>query len=449
MLRPVTVASLAAGAVLVIGAPVASAQAPAPTTTAPAAAAAPKIDSLRLPRTIAAQQGHARFLVGLRLATRSKVTIQVIAASGGRVVQTRTDAAARPAGRAYIRVEAVDSAGFQMLAGNYRVRLQAADDQGRVSPAVEAPFRLKLTEPHGLFDAYTVPVWRAFRGQAGTTADGQLVAVVGVKGTVAAAGLRRGDVITSVGGKSVATRGAWDTAMRAVLSETPVAVEYVRKGATIATTVDTKPDWETAPDLAKSLAVAVKREPRAIAYAVAQARQLVDTGKLTDARALMDAWPKAWRTSAPGELVAAELLGKQDKWKQALGAFNRARKRDATMAAAEYGRGQALTALGKGAPSRAAFAAAARLDPADAAAAGYHSYALLAAGDVPGALAAGRRAVGLDARYADAFLPFGISLIKSGDKAGGVKALRRGLVLLEDADRAEDLIDAQLSPTDP
>lgn len=449
MLRPVTVASLIATAALAICAPVASAQAPTPTTTAPAAAAPPKVDSLRLPRTIAAQQGHARFLVGLRLATRSKVTVQVIAASGGRVVQTRTDATARPAGRAYLRIEAVDSAGFQMLAGNYRVRVQAADDQGRVSPAVEAPFRLRLTEPHGLFDAYTVPVWPAFRRQAGTTAAGQLVAVVGPKGSVVAAGLRRGDVITSVGGKSVATRGAWDTAMRGLLSETPVAIEYVRKGATVSTTLDAAPDWEAAPDLAKSLAVAVKREPRSPAYAVAQARQLVDTGKLTEARALMTAWPKAWRTSAPGELVAGELLGKQNRWKQALGAYNRARKRDPAMAAAEYGRGQALSALGKGGPSRAAFAAAARLDPTDAAAAGFHSYALLAGGDVPGALAAAQRAVSLDPRYADAFLPFGISLIKSGDKAAGVKALRRGLVLLEDADRADDLIAAHLSPTDP
>ncbi|CAN0515290.1 unnamed protein product, partial [Phaeothamnion confervicola] len=67
----------------------------------------------------------------------------------------------------------------------------------------------------------------------------------------------------------------------------------------------------------------------------------------------------------------------------------------------------------------------------------------------PEALAAAQRAVGLDARYADAFLPLGISLIASGDRPGGVKALRRGLVLLEEPDRANDLIAKNLDPTDP
>ncbi len=447
MLRPVTVASLVAAA-LAAAVPVSAGAAPAPTTTAPAAAA-PAIDSVRLPRVISAQQGHARFLVGLRLATPSKLTVQVIAASGGRVVQTATDAADRAAGRVYLRIEAVDSSGFQMLPGNYRIRLQAADAQGRVSPAVEAPFQLKLTPPRGQFDAYTVPLWRAFRGAAGTTAGGQLVAVVGIKGSVAAAGLRRGDVITSVAGRSVAEPGAWSAALRALPADTGVPVEFVRKGATITATLEAGPDWETAPDLAKSLAVAVKREPRTLAYAVAQARQLVDAGKLTEARAIIFAWPKAWRAGAPGELVQAELLAKGKRWKPALGAYNRARARDATMAAAEFGRGVALSELDKPGPSRLAFAAAARLDPTDPAAAGFHAYALLGADVIPAALAASQRAVSLDPRYADAFLPFGISLLASGDKAGGVKALRRGLVLLEDADRAKELIAKHLDPTDP
>ena len=193
----------------------------------------------------------------------------------------------------------------------------------------------------------------------------------------------------------------------------------------------------------------MKREPRTLAYAIAQARQLVDSGKLTEARALILAWPRAWRTGAPGELVQAELLGKQEKWKPALGAYNRALRRDPSMAAAAFGRGVALSALKKTGPSRLAFAAAGRLDPTDPAAAGFESYALLNADQIPGALAAAQRAVTLDARYADAFLPFGISLIASGDKAGGVKALRRGLVLLEDADRANSLITEHLDPTDP
>ena len=90
--------------------------------------------------------------------------------------------------------------------------------------------------------------------------------MVGPKGTVATAGLRRGDVITKVDGKPVAGPGAWATALRALPAEKAVAVEFVRKGAATTVTVEPKPDWEAAPDYAKSLGVAVKREPTSIAY---------------------------------------------------------------------------------------------------------------------------------------------------------------------------------------
>ena len=65
------------------------------------------------------------------------------------------------------------------------------------------------------------------------------------------------------------------------------------------------------------------------------------------------------------------------------------------------------------------------------------------------AVAAGQAAVALDARYADGFLPLGMALIASGDKANGVKALRRGLILLEEPDRADMLIRTQLQRADP
>ena len=452
MFRHVTLAGLVAAAALIAGGPALGAPAttaPAPATTAPATAAPPAIDSVRLPRTISSQQGHARFLVGVRLATRSKLTIQVIAATGGKVVRTITDSAARPAGRAYVRLEAVDGRGYQLLQGNYRLRMQATDAAGKVSAAVEAPFQLTLTPPHGLFDAYTVPLWRAFTRQAGTTTPGQLVAVVGPKGPAAAAGLRRGDVITSLNGKPVAAPGAWAVALRALPADTAVTVEYLRKGATRTGMIEAGPDWEPAPDFATSLAVAVRRDPRSLAYAVAQARQLIDAGTLDEAATAMSAWPKAWRTSAPGELTQGDLQIKRTRWKQALGAYNRARARDRTMAAAEFGRGVALSSLKKTRPSATAFAAAGRLDPTDPAPPAFQAYALLNLDDDAGALAASQRAVSLDTRYADGFLPYGISLLAAGDRAGGVKMLRRGLVLLEDPDRAASLIAEHLDPTDP
>ncbi len=447
------VAALAACA---IGAGTAVAQQPTPTSpttpTTPAnptpAAGPPKLGSLRLPAVVSAQQGHARFLVGIRLSAPAKLTVQVLS-SAGKVVQARTDATARKAGRAYIRVEAVDTRGFQLLQGAYTMRIQATDDRGRTSAAVQGPFRLRLTTPRGLFDAYTVPLWRGFRRQAGTTTPGQLVAVVGPKGVLATAGLRRGDVITSLNGTTVAQPGAWQTALRGLPAEKAVQIQYVRKGQVLTASFQPKPDWEAAPDYAKSLAVAVKREPKVMAYGVAQVRQLIDSAKLADAKELIDAWPAAWKASAPGQLVQADLLAKAGRWKQALGAYNRARKKDDTLAAAEFGRGLALSELKKTNPAIVAFGAAGTLDPTDASAFGFRAYALLQVDRDADAVAAARQAVALDARYADAFLPFGIALIATGDKAGGVKALRRGLVLLEEPDRADELITQHLDPTDP
>ena len=450
MPRLATAAAVLAACALGAGAAVAAPQ-PTPTappTTTPAVTGPPKLDSLRLPAIISAQQGHARFLVGVRLATPAKLTVQVLS-SAGKVVQTKTDTAVRKAGRAYVRIEAVDTSGFQLLQGAYKVRMQATDAAGRVSAAVEGSFRLRLTTPRGLFDAYTIPLWRAFRRQAGTTVPGQLVAVVGPKGTVAMAGLRRGDVITKVDGKPVAGPGAWATALRALPAEKAVSVEFVRKGAATTVTVQPKPDWEAVPDYGKSLAVAVKREPRTFALAVAQARQMIDAAKLADAQALVSSWPAGWRTSAPGQLVQGDLLAKATRWKQALGAYNRARKKDATLAPAEFGRGLALSELDKSGPSAVAFAAAGRLDPTDPAAPGFQAYSLLQLDRTADALAAARRAVALDPRYAEGFLPFGIALIASGEKPAGVKALRRGLVLLEEPDRADRLIAQHLDPTDP
>jgi tetratricopeptide (TPR) repeat protein len=398
---------------------------------------------------ISAQQGHARFLVGVRLATPAKLMVQVVAARGAKVVQTVTDTQLRQAGRAYFRVEAVDRSGFQLVPGAYRLRLQATDAQGRTSPVLERAFKLRLTPPRGLLDAYTVPLWRTFRRQAGTAVPGQLVAVVAPKGAAATAGIRRGDVITKLGSRDVGTPGAFAVALRALPAQTAVPVELVRGGQPLSVTIEPKPDWETPADYAKSLRVAVKRAPTSIALANAQVRQLLDADKLTEARALIDAWPAGWRTSAPGELLAGDLLAKQSRWKPALGAYNRARARDATMGAAEFGRGLALAGLGQDGPSATAFAAAAADDPGDPAAEGFFAYAMLRAGRTPEAVAAAQRAVTLDPRYPDAFLPLGIGLLGSNDRAGGVKALRRGLVLLEEPDRADRLIAQHLVRADP
>lgn len=461
MFRSVTPATAIAIALVACGTAAAVPATTAPATTAPPASTAPSttapgttspppgLVSLRIANTISAQQGHARFLVGVRLSTPAKLTVQVINATTGKVVQTTTDTTDRDAGRAYVRVEATDSSGYQLLAGGYKIRVQTTDAQGRVSAPLQKAFTLKLTSPRGLFDAYTIPLWPALRRQMAATVGGQLVAVVGVKGKVATAGIRRGDIITSMDGKDVTKPGAWMAALRALPGDRAVVIQFTRAGVAMNATLEASPDWTPAPDYTASLKVAVKRDPKILAYAVAQARQQVDAGKTAAAKTLMAGWTKAWRSGAPGEIVQGEMLAKQKLWKQSLGAFNRARAKDHTVAAAEFGRGVALSALGKTALSGVDFAAAARLDPTDPAAAGFQSYALLQGNRTADALAAAQRAVSLDPRYADAFLPYGISLIATGDKANGVVALRRGLLLLEEPDRANRLIAQHLDPTDP
>lgn len=418
---------------------------------AASAVSAPTLDSLRLPKKISAQQGHARFLVGVRLSEPAKLTVQVVNAKDQTVVQTFTDAKARPAGRAYMRIEGVDNLGYQLPAAAYRLRIQAIADSGEVGTMLEGSFRLSLNPPHGRFDAYAVPLWKVFRSQnrIGARVRGQFVAVVGPRGAVAQAGLRRGDVITHIGGTPVDTPGAYATALRAMPAEKPVAVTYIRRGQTVETEVTARPDWEAAPDYGASLAVATRREPKSLALAFARVLEHLDNDEVDEARAALRAWPRAWRQSAPGQYLDGELLAAGDRWKQALGAYNRARKKDATIAAVELGRAIAVIEMGNPRRAIGVLKAAERADSKDAEIAGYQAYAYLRAerGDL--AVPAAQRGVALDRYYADAYLPLGIALLGLEQRAPGVKALRRGLILLEDAERANRLIATYLNPTDP
>lgn len=423
--------------------------APVPAAPVPVATPAPTLASLRLPTTVTAQQGHARMLVGVRLSQPAKLTIRVTRVKDGKVVQTVTDSAARPAGRVYVRLEGVDSAGYQLLAGAYRVSITAADDRGRVSAPLTGAFRLRLTTPRGLLDAYTIPLYRGFMSAVRTQTPGQLVAAVAPKGAVARAGIRVGDVITSLNGASVARPGAFSAALRALPGGKPVTVILTRRGASRSATMTPNPDWTPVADYAASLRIIARRNPKVAAYGVAQAKQLVDAGKTAAARTVIAAWPASWRASAPGQLVQGDLQAALKRHLAALGAYNRAHKRDPSIAAAEIGRGLALSSLGKTAASASAFTLAAKLDPTDPVAAGLRSYALLKLDRTPAAVAAGRTAVSLDPRYADAFLPLGIALLAENQKAAGVKMLRRGLILLDDAARADRIIARRLDPTDP
>lgn len=419
--------------------------------TATQASAAPSLDSLRLPSTITAEQGHARFLVGVRLSESARLTVQLINPKDDTTVQTTIDASARPEGRQYLRIDAVDNRGFQLAPGPYIVRIQALSDSGEVGNMLQRGFRLRLNPPRGYFDAFTVPLWKIVRSQESIprAVRGQYVAVVGPRGPVATAGIRRGDVITQIGDRVVDTPGAYATALRAMRANRPVMVTYVRDGEVRKGRVTPKPDWEPAPNYAASLTVATRRAPRSMALAFARVREHLESDRVEEAQEMLADWPRPWRRTAPGEYLQGEIHAASERWLPALGAYNRAAKGDSSVARVHLGRGIAVLQLGKARRAVGYLAVAERRDAKDAEVAGYQAYAFLRAQLTPRAVAAGQRAVRLDQYFADGYIPLGIALLDRDQRAPGVKALRRGLILLEDRDRASRLISAYLNPTDP
>jgi tetratricopeptide (TPR) repeat protein len=294
-----------------------------------------------------------------------------------------------------------------------------------------------------------VPQLKPFRREVRTRARGQLVAAVAPGGVLVAAGVRRGDLITAVDGSSAASPGAFAAIQRRLPAEQNVTLTLRRGGRSFQAVVKLRPDWTQLPDYGKSLTVITRRSPTTFSAAYARARQLIDANRPAEAAALIRTWPRSWRTSSVGELIAGDLGVAIGKWKAALGSYNRARFLDPALALAEFGRGTALAELGKNRASVNAFQAAVRLDPVDPAAYAFQAYALLRADRLAEAVVAAREAVKLDPNYAEGQLALGIAMIQSGAVPAGRTTLRKGLILLDDAGRAARLIVQSLNPTDP
>jgi len=452
-------AAPAIAALALAAAPALAQQNPAPSTpgttptapTAPAApAAAPVLRNLKLPAKVEVRQGHARFLVGVRLSSAARVTVTVTAVEGDQLVRTITSRTAEPAGRVYVLVEATNEQRYQLPAGRYIVRVQAVDDAGRTARPLQRLVTLSFTPPRGRLDADLVPLWAPVARSLGYRArGGQLVTAVAPRGEMARAGIRRGDVITSINGKPTLTTGQLSTALRALPADTPVPVE-VRRGDDVETVqLKVKADWNAVPDLSRSLLVVTRRSPRTMAYGVARALYQVERGQPDAAQQLILTWPRAWRLSAPGQFTQGKVWERERESKKALGAFNRALKRDPRMADAALARGLALNALGNDAAAARAFGEARRLDPRDASAAAFQAFSLIRADQDAAALDPARSAAAIDADYADARVAEGIALISNRQRARGVVALRQGLVLTDDATRAQQIIDQYLEPNDP
>lgn len=420
------------------------------TTPATAPTAPPVLRNLKLARTIRVRQGHARFLVGVRLSAAAKVTITVTAVKGDQLVRTVTSSAIEKPGRVYVLVEATNEQRYQLPDGRYTVRVTAADAAGKVSKPVQRIVTLALTPPRGRLDLDLAPLWRPMARSLGVPAQGgQLVSVVAPRGDAAKSGIRRGDVITSVNGMPTITTGQLQTALRALPAKSAVPVELRRQGAPQTVQLTVQPDWVAVPDLTRPLTAVLRRNPKVMAYAVAAALYQVERGQPDAAQALVDEWPAAWRRSAPGQYVQGKILERRRLPKQALGAYNRALARDPRMSDAALARGLALNELGNDAAAADAFAKARALDPKDASAAAFQAFSLIRASQPAPSLEPGRAAAQIDADYADAKVAEGIALITNRARARGVVALREGLVLTDDPARAQQIIDQYLEPNDP
>jgi len=443
-------------------APTATVPVPAPTTTAPTttaptppASGPPALSGLELARTVNGQQGHARLLVGVRSSTAATFTIQIVDAADKTLVRTMTTTAVHPAGRAFVLLDATTQQGYEMPDGTYELTVTATDASGAKSAPLKGVFKVKLKPPHGRLDAYTIPLWPAFARQLHAKPGGQLVAAVAPKGAAVAAGLRRGDVITAIGGQPVLTPGQLATALRNLPATTAVPIDFLRPGVgdappqAIEYLISAPADYTAPPRYAASFAVILKRSPKILAVNYAAAKDLVEEGKADDAMAMIKAWPLAWRRSAPGQLVLGDVLVAQGQTKPALGAYTRAAKADPSLSTPQVQRGLALATLGRIPAASDAFAAAVKDDPFDAVAMGYRAYLLAATGDAAEALDLANRTIARQPNYEYGHLARGLALIALGRKADGVAALKRGLLLSSDMTRASQIITQYLEPNDP
>jgi len=451
--------------------PVVSVAAPAPTTTAPTTTGgtpapskpvAPRVAKLIAPTSVAARSGHARFLVGLRTVTEARIIIRVISVRTGRVVKTAKTIGRHAPGRVWLLIDANNDRGFQLRAGRYKLEIFAVDAKKRRSNVTTRRFRLTLRPPRGVLHTYTVPTWPSIIGGIAAAPGGQIVAAVGPDAAVAATTggmvIQRGDVIHTVNGANVDGRGAWFVAMRSLPADVAIPIELDRAGVRQTIQYKAPPDWTTPPNYQPLLTEAVTTAPTIRAYQYARVLERLDARDTATAKTLYTAWAAAEKTSAPGELLSGAIFYAQDNQVKAAGADNRALKADPTMAAASFQQGLARTANAQNDPPTAtvqnalailAFEKARTLDPTDAIAATFHAYALLTADKFDLALAAADAAVALDPRYEEARIARGVALIGLTRTAEGVADLRRGLLLLADPVRAQQIITLNLEPSTP
>lgn len=418
------------------------------TTTVPTYAGPPRLSRLTVRSTVKAQQGHARFMLGMRTAGPATITIKITSLRDKKVVRTITANKDRAQGAAWFLVQAVNDQGYQLPNGRYRVAVTAKDARGRTSKTLQRAFRLQLTAPRGRVDGFTVPNLPAIARQLKIPEGGQLVVALAPKGIMVTAGLRRGDVITKINNLDVTTPGQWTAALKALPADTPVPIEF-RRGAEARTgTIQVPPDWNPAPDYSKVFTTLLRRDAKQpkLGYLLASVRDRIDVGKADQAQALLDKWPRALRQTAIGHMAQGEVMLARSDVKGALAACEKAAAKDQNLAPALLCQGLSLSRLDRTTDAVPVFQAAVTADPGNAVAQAFLAYALITAKQYEPAIAAATQASALDRNYEDGPIALGLALIASGDKARGVAQLKKGLLFMSDQKRADQLITENLDP---
>lgn len=412
------------------------------------AAAAPKLSDLLIPTTVTAQQGHARFLVGVRTSLPATIIVRVTDLSTKKLMNTVAEPSPHKAGRAFILVQAVDARGYQLPQGSFSVWIGAKGTDGKDAVALTHTIRLAYTTPRGVLDWFTIPMSADVRSSLALhTSTGQFVAAVVPGSAVAKAGIARGDVVTRIDGVNVATGGGLTRALRDLPAGRAVPVVLLRGTTTLTKTLTAPADWNLVPSMLGSLQTTARSKKLAYAYALADYD--ITQGNTAAAASAMAGWSSTWKATALGQVAQAQLAAAEGQQSAARTHWGDALAKAPGLSAAAFGEGIALDALGNDPAAANAFQQSAVLDPASSSAPAYEALALEQAGLPYLAVAPAVQAVGVDPDDPNALAADGIAWLQTEHRSAGITQLERAIDLTDSASRAQLLITDYLEPAVP
>jgi hypothetical protein len=417
---------------------------PAPAATGPT----PVLSSFAVPRTVVGQQGHARFLVGLRISRPARVVVRLTLVSNHHLVKTVTTGGIHKAGRVFLLIQATDNQGYQLPPAAYSVFVGATGPGGRNAHARTFPVQMSYTAPRGILDWFTIPNGTTVRSSLGLrTSTGQVVVAVHPGGPLARAGVARGDVIQSINGIDVGSPGGFARATRLLPANTAVPIGLLRGATPITATATLQPDWYTVSNLLSPVGQA--SATGRFAYNVALVDYDISIGRLNQATTIIRSWKGADGASTIAQQARAQLAVAQHQQQSALTLWTRALSADGGQSLAAFGQGLALDVLHNDPAAANAFAHAALIDPTSASAPAYQALALeqshlpfLASGPASAALT-------IDPTDPNALAATGIARIQTGQRAAGITDLEHGITVTDDPGRAQLLISTFLEPSLP